>query len=96
LTPSKCLAKFGAHPADAGALWPSGANADLNETDGRVAIGCSLTIWTVVEVRRKSGLDGRKLLGGIGYSRPPDGNIARPQFRAPAGISGRPMSVLKS
>jgi hypothetical protein len=44
---------------------PSGANADRNETNGPVSIGCSLTIWTVVEARPRPGLDGRKLLGGI-------------------------------
>jgi hypothetical protein len=33
--------------------------------DGRVSMGCCLTIWTVEEVRPKPGLDGRKLLGGI-------------------------------
>ena len=50
---------------DTGGLGSSEANAERNETDGRVAIGCSLTIWTVIEARRRSGLDGRKLPGGI-------------------------------
>ena len=50
---------------DTGGPRPSGANADRNQADGQVAIGCSLTICTVVEVRRKPGLDGRRLLGGI-------------------------------
>jgi hypothetical protein len=52
-------------PGGCRGLRPSWPNADRNETDGRVAIGCSLTIWTVVEARRRPGLDGRKLPGGI-------------------------------
>ena len=44
--------------------------------------GCSLTIWTVVEARRRPDLDGRELLGGV------DIRTTGWQHRAPAN-SGR-------
>jgi hypothetical protein len=56
-------AESGVRTADTGATVKR-TNPDRNEPMDESPSGRSITIWTVVEVRRRPGLDGRELLAG--------------------------------